>query len=76
MDRPNQSRFVLALVIVAVCSVWVVAAGRWDANTETVGANATDRLATFSHVEAQPSRPARQSIALSTPNRTAPVLGD
>ena len=73
MESPIRSRALLALVIVVVCSVWLVVGQSRSPKTSAVA----ERIETMPRVETQVSlQPAHRSVALGALNRTAPVLGE
>jgi len=72
MESPVRSRALLALVIVVVCSVWLVIGQSRVPKTAAVA----DRIETMPLVETQGLQPAHRSVALGALNRTAPVLGE
>ena len=72
MESPNRSRALLALVIVVVCSVWLVVGPSRVPKTSAVA----ERIETIPRVETRALQPAHRSVALGALNRTAPVLGD
>jgi hypothetical protein len=76
MDYPNRKRLVLAFAAVAACSVWLAADMSVEKKAPSGGKHLGRVMNVTSLADPQPPKPAHQSIAIQSRNRTAPVLGD
>jgi hypothetical protein len=77
MDYPNRKRLVLAVVVVAACSVWLAAGMTVESKAKNdAKPQEPPMTVTWVAADGQTPKPAHQSVAVESRGRTPPVPGD